>query len=333
MKKNAKKSGNVAVPRWVMATVVGVGLAGLTAWAWPPRDEPEPHVARGNREFLNRSYQPALSQYEGAPGDGLSNVGVHMNRGLARYRMALPPNDASVLPELAPDAATPETWERAQDEMRNTFRGREGVSADDIDAWLRARAAYNLANTYFSQHDWRHAIDAYKDALRLRPGWPEAAWNLEVARRRKDEEDHPDAGPDAGQDASTPDGGSPDGGSPDGGSPDGGSPDGGSPDGSTPDSGSGDGGAQGDSGAQDSGTPDSGNNNQGDSGTPDAGNDQPDSGSSPNSPDAGPPQAPDAGPSLSLAPLDQLERNQQDLQQMLLRRRAAQTPRNPDDER
>jgi hypothetical protein len=36
---------------------------------------------------------------------------------------------------------------------------------------------------------------------------------------------------------------------------------------------------------------------------------------------------------MSLAPLDQLERNAQDLQQMLLRRRAQDLPRNPDDER
>ncbi|MBL8603768.1 MAG: tetratricopeptide repeat protein [Myxococcales bacterium] len=308
-----------AVPSWVYSALVGAGLAGLTLWAWPPRDEAEPHVSQGNRAFLNREFQPALTQYEAAPGDGLQNVGVHMNRGLARYRLALPPNDASVLPELAPDAATPETWERAQDEMRNTFRGREGVSADDIDAWLRARAAYNLGNSYFSQHDWRHAIDAYKDALRLRPGWRDAAWNLEVARRRKDDDDHPDAGPDAGQDASSPDGGSPDGGSPDGGSPDGGSPDGGSPDGGSPD-----GGQQGDSGTS---QPDGGNNN-----TPDGGGPEPDAGA-PSSADAGPPPSqPDAG-ALSLAPLDQLERNQQDLQQMILRRRAATAPRNPDDER
>lgn len=64
-----------------------------------------------------------------------------------------------------------------------------------------------------------------------------------------------------------------------------------------------------------------------------------DSGSNGDEPDGGspPPEQQDGGapppPPQSLAPLDQLERNAQDLQQMMLRRRAGQTPRNPDDER
>lgn len=330
--KGRKKGAGAPWPRWVVPTAVGVVLAGFTVWAWEPRDEPEPRVQRGNRLFESREFTQALAQYEAAPGDGLRNVGVHMNRGLSRYRIALGPNDAGVLPELGPDAAVPESWERLQDEMRTTFRGADGVSAEDVDAWLRARAAYNLGNTYFSHHDWRRAIDAYKDALRLRPGWIDPAWNLEIARRRKEEDEHPDAGPDAGQDASQD--ASQDAPPPDAPPSDGGSPDGGSPDGGSPDGGSGDGGS-----------------NQGDGGDnrPDSGNDPGDSGS-PQSPDAGgsdsgtpPPQddrdggagpQPDAGaPPLSLAPLDQLERNTQDLQQLLLQRRAAQNPRNPDDER
>lgn len=328
-KKGTKKGTKSAPwPRWVVPAAVGVVLAGVTAWAWEPRDEPEPRVQRGNRLFATGEFPQALAQYEAAPGDGVRNAGVHMNRGLSRYRIALAPNDGGVLPELGPDAAVPESWERLQDEMRSTFRGADSFSAEDLDVWLRARAAYNLGNTYFSRHDWRHAIDAYKDALRLRPGWIDPAWNLEIARRRKDEDEHPDAGPDAGQDASTDvppsDGGSPDGGSPDGGSPDGGSPDGGGADGgaSNPDGGQ---------------NPSDGGQNQGDSGspqTPDAGG-QGDGGSPPpDERDGGAGPQPDAGaPPLSLAPLDQLERNTQDLQQLLLQRRAAQTPRNPDDER
>jgi tetratricopeptide (TPR) repeat protein len=192
--------------------------------------------------------------------------------------------------------------------MRNTARGTEGAPAEDIEAALRARALYNLGNTYFSQHLWRQAMDAYKDALRLRPGWTPAAWNLELARRRKDDEDHPDAGPDAGQDASA-------------------------------DSGS----DAGDSGPQDGGrpNPDGGNNSpDGGSNNPDGGNNQGDSGSN-NSPDAGSPEGQDGGPPppqdasapQNLAPLDQLERNAQDLRQEILRRNALTRPRNPDDER
>ncbi|MEZ4408130.1 MAG: tetratricopeptide repeat protein [Polyangiales bacterium] len=320
MKRSRAKKGAVKLPAWALPVVVGVGLAGFTAWAWPPRDEVDPRVARGNAAYARRAFPEALQDYEAAPGDGARNVGVHRNRGIARFRIALPPGDGGVLPELERDAAVPEGWSRMQDELRNAARGGDGVAVEDIPAMVRARAQYDLGNTHFARHEWREAIDAYKEALRLRPGWVDAAWNMELARRRRDDDDHPDAGPDAGQDAST-DGGQPDSGPPDAGNPDGGSPDGGSPDG-----GNGDGGAQGDGGDPngDAGGPGDAGDNQGD-----GGNGEP--------PDAGQPEGGDGGaqppPPQSLAPLDQLERNAQDLQQMLLRRRAMQTPRNPDDER
>jgi len=304
--KRAKKTR--PLPAWVVPAILGAGLAGLTAWAWPPRDEPEPAVREGNDRFARGDYPAALQRYEGAPGDGVRNAGVHMNRGLARFRIAAPPLDGAVLPELAADAALPENWERAQDEMRNAARGFEGAPMEDIDAVLRARALYNLGNTYFAQHLWRQAMDAYKDALRLRPGWTPAAWNLELARRRKDEEDHPDAGPDAGRDASQ----------------------------DAPSDGGGDGG-HGDSGSSgnDGGSPNNdGGSNQADGGSPDndGGSNQADGGGDQGQ-DASAPQPQDASAPQSLAPLDQLERNAQDLRQELMRRNAAQRPRNPDDER
>jgi tetratricopeptide (TPR) repeat protein len=271
-------------------------------------------VRQGNQAFAQRDWPASLTHYEAAPGDTARNAGVHMNRGLARFRIALPPGDGGALPEFMADAAVPENWQRAQDEIRNTSRGYTGVAAEDIESVLRAQASYNLANTYFAQHLWQSAIDTYKESLRLRPGWVEAAWNLDLARRRKEDEDHPDAGPDAGRDASQ-----------DGPPPDG------SPDGS-----SGDGGSQGDGGRS---QPDGGSS-QGDGGSqqPDAASPQQPDGGNGEQPDAGapPPQGrPDAGapPPMSLAPLDQLERNAQDLQQLLLRQRAMQNPRSIDDER
>lgn len=310
---SAKKGRKAAwrPPAWLVPVAVGAALVGFTAWAWPPRDAEQPRVRDGNRAWAQRDWPGALTHYEAAPGDGAHNAGVHLNRGLARYRIAVPPGDAGVLPELARDATVPESWQRAQDEMRNAARGYAGAPADDIESALRARASYNLGNTYFTQRLWQSAIDAYKEALRLDPRLADAAWNLELARRRKDEEDHPDAGPDAGRDAAQD--------APQDGSQDGGNPDGGQ---------QGDGGSsQGDGGNS---SPDGGG--QPDASPPDASS-QPDGGGGGD--DGGAPQVrPDAGPPpMSLAPLDQLERNAQDLQQLLLRRRAAQMPRNPDDER
>lgn len=305
--KRAKRS--FTLPPWVAPLLVGAGLVAFSAWAWPPRDEPEPNVREGNERYARGEYPVALQRYEAAPGDGVRNAGVHMNRGIARVRIATPPNDAAILPELGPDAALPENWERAQDEMRNTARGTEGAPMEDIETALRARALYNLGNTYFAQHLWRQAMDTYRDALRLRPGWTPAAWNLELARRRKEEEDHPDAGPDAGRDASA-DSGPQDGGG------DSGPQDGGSPGDSGPQNN--DGGSQGNDGG-------SQGNDGGSPNTPDSG--------SPNEQDAGPPQPQDASAPQNLAPLDQLERNAQDLRQEILRRNALSRPRNPDDER
>lgn len=295
---------------YVVAGVIAAGLTAFTVWAWPPREELEPRVAQGNAAFAQREFPQALGHYESAPGDGPRNAGVHANRGLAKFRVLLAPGDGGVLPELTMDAAVPEGYSGAQDEIRNAARGMAGAPMEDIDTQVRARAQYNLGNTFFAEHSWRNAIDAYKEALRLRPGWVDAAWNLDLARRRKDEEDHPDAGPDAGQDASrdasndAPPGDAP------------------PSDGSS----GGDGGGPGDGGGQ-----------QGDSGS--QGNDSGaggDSGSNGEQPDGGADQQRDASappPPQSLAPLDQLERNAQDLQQMMLRRRAGQTARNPDDER
>jgi tetratricopeptide (TPR) repeat protein len=265
-------------------------------------------VREGNTAFARRDFPGALARYEAAPGDGPGNAGVHLNRGLARYRIALPPLDASALPEFDPDAAVPEGYDQAQDELRGPLRGMPGAPLEDIETGLRARAAYNLANTYFSRHLWQSAIDTYKEALRLRPGWTEAAWNLELARLRKEAERQRDSGTDAAQDSTPPDA-SPDAArdAPQDADRDSGQGDGGSPHG---DGGGGDGG--------DPSRPDGG-------GEPDAGPQGQDGGA--------PPQSLDGGPPVSLAPLDQLERNAQDLQQLLLRRRAQELPRNPDDER
>ena len=152
---------------WILAGVVGAGLVAFTVVAWPPRDELEPRVAQGNAAFAQREFPQALGHYEAAPGDGPRNAGVHANRGLAWFRTLLAPGDGGTLPELAGDAGAPEGYSGAQDELRSAARGASNVSMEDIDAQVRARAQYNLGNTFFAEHSWRNAMDAYKEALRL----------------------------------------------------------------------------------------------------------------------------------------------------------------------
>ena len=70
---------------------------------------------------------------------------------------------------------------------------------------LAAPSRFNLGNTLFQKQDYKPAIDAYRDALRLRPDDPETRRNLEMALRalQKQEEQKqkqpPPPKPDAGK--------------------------------------------------------------------------------------------------------------------------------------
>jgi tetratricopeptide (TPR) repeat protein len=62
---------------------------------------------------------------------------------------------------------------------------------------LRARAFYNLGNTYLARalegdrEAARNAIAAYREALLLRPRDPDAKWNLELALRQSEQAERP----------------------------------------------------------------------------------------------------------------------------------------------
>jgi len=137
----------------------------------------------------------------------------------------------------------------------------------DVPVDLLARAHYLIGNLHFLREEWKDAVSAYDEALRLVPGvgndagdgiGRDAAWNRAIALTR--EKDKPP--PDAGQDAGKPDGGNSDAGQ------------------QTPDGGND---QKPDAGGQEK-KPDAGNPNQ-----------QPDSGTPPDPKDAGGSSAPDAG--------------------------------------
>ncbi|MDP3276162.1 MAG: tetratricopeptide repeat protein [Deltaproteobacteria bacterium] len=314
-RKKTGKDNTAAISRqrpWWLLGVCAAGLLGATVWAWSAREVPEPSVERGNTHYRSGRFGEALTEYESAPGAGPRNAGVHLDRGLARFRVAIPSD--SGLPLLAPDASAPSGVDQAQEAFRVALRGGTTSAAEEVDAFLRARAWYDLANTLFSTRQWDHAIDAYKDALRLRPGWTDAAWNLELARRlREQDRNPPDAGPDGGQDASQPDGSPPRDGGGDGGNND--RPDGGGDGGGQ---GPGDGGNQGDASNDGGGaSPDASSNSDGGGGE---------------QPDASPQGESDASAPRTMAPLDQLDRSSRSLQQEMMRRRGV-VPRGVDDDR
>lgn len=292
-----------------------VTLVALTAYFWSPRSVQNEQVERGNGQYQRRDYRGALGAYESAPGNGAPYAGVQLNRGLARYRVAM--DGGFVL--LGPDAAAPEGVSSAQEEFRTAARGGSGGAPEDVEPGLRARAEYDLGNTYLSERQWDNAITAYKEALRLAPGWNDAAWNLELARRLKEQDQTPpDAGPDATPDApeDAPQDAAQDG------------PRDASDAAQDAPNDSGDSGPN--DGASDSGGNDGGRDGGGDGGGGDSGA-RPDGSSG----DAGAGQeagAPDATPPRSMAPLDELDRSSRSLQNELLRRRGV-SPVTPDDDR
>jgi len=48
----------------------------------------------------------------------------------------------------------------------------------------RADALHNLGNAYLKQQKFREAVDAYENSLRLRPGDPETKVNLQLAKKK-----------------------------------------------------------------------------------------------------------------------------------------------------
>lgn len=53
---------------------------------------------------------------------------------------------------------------------------------------LAADAAYNAGETLFRAKEYETAASAFREALRLKPGDPEASWNYELCVRRAEEE-------------------------------------------------------------------------------------------------------------------------------------------------
>lgn len=142
-----------------------------TALAWEPFRSPNANVERGNALMAEGKTEDALEAYSQAARELPDQAGVHLNRGLALSR-----------------AGRLEEAKQAFDLATRSKGDRE----------LRADSYYNLGNSFMAeanrladsedlkgaQGQLREASDAFKQALRNRPGFRDAAWNLELAKRR-----------------------------------------------------------------------------------------------------------------------------------------------------
>ena len=228
-----------------LTTIVLLASVGLTtpAHAWEPFRSESDAVAKGNEHLAKKQHKEALEQYDRAARELPDDPGVQLDRGLALLG----------LNKLA--------------EAREAFRraGQGGAPPE-----VRGAGLYNLGLAFMQEADQAaqaedfdgakklltEGVDALRGSLRAQPGNPNAAWNLELGKRRladvqqkqeekkkQEDEQKKDQEKKDQQDGGTPeqnDGGQPgDGGSQkpeqqDGGQQPQGGPDGGAPDAGAP---------------------------------------------------------------------------------------------------
>ncbi len=135
-----------------------------TAAAWELFKSKNSEVSKGNALLKEGKAGEALEAYDQAA-RALPNRGaVHVNRGLALNRMG----------------------EEKLDQAMQAFKMATDTSTSDS---VRARAHFNLGNAFYKKEDFPEAVRQYKQSLLLEPGNKDAAWNLEIAKRKQKEKE------------------------------------------------------------------------------------------------------------------------------------------------
>jgi Ca-activated chloride channel homolog len=151
--------------------VLLVCLVSAPALAWEPFRSQNGEVLQGNEHLAKNQLPEAVTAYDAAAKRLPNEPGVHLDRGLALLK-------SGKLPE-------------AREALRLATQAGQ-------DAELRGKAHYNLGLTFLREADaaakqenhqeaqklLREAVDAFKGSLRASPKNRDAAWNLELTRRR-----------------------------------------------------------------------------------------------------------------------------------------------------
>ncbi len=164
----------------------------------------ESYLNTGECEGGEIGTPPSVSQLPGA--------GFDLGLGLFRLAEEFGRRFGEEVDTGAREGGSPQAEDRA-DRVRCALRIVRAVTADrSVPVELRVRAHYLAGNLEFLRENYREAVAEYDQALRLNPGAVDAsaqtlgndiAWNRAIALRRlEDQQDEPDAGPDAEPDAS-----------------------------------------------------------------------------------------------------------------------------------
>ncbi len=152
--------------------LVFLGLDGVsTAQAWDPFRSESRDVRRGNEHLEKGQSTEALEAYETAARKLPTAPGVQLNRGLALM--------ASDKLDAAREAFKLATQGSATKEVRAQSYYDMGLAF-----MQQAEAAAKTDKLEEAQGFLRESVDAFKSSLRNGPKNRDAAWNLELARRR-----------------------------------------------------------------------------------------------------------------------------------------------------
>lgn len=129
--------------------------------AFDPIHSPSGAVAEGNAHMKAGKPSDALAAYDKAVAELPSEPGVHFDRGTALAALS--------------------RFDEAGEEFLRATEAKEPS--------LKAAAFYNLGNAFTKKEKLKEAIEAYKRALALDPKDERAKWNLEIALKKKRDDD------------------------------------------------------------------------------------------------------------------------------------------------
>ena len=152
-------SPQVAVRR-VPALVAFVALLPFVM-AFDPIRSPSATVAEGNAQMKAGKPNDALAAYDKAVAELPAEPGVHFDRGTAL-------------------AALSRFDEAGEEFLRAT---------ETKDPSLKKAAFYNLGNAFMKKDKFKEAIEAYTRTLAVDPTDERAKWNLEIALKKKRDDD------------------------------------------------------------------------------------------------------------------------------------------------
>jgi Ca-activated chloride channel family protein len=152
----------------------------LAGWLADRLARPDRDVEAGIEAYEAGELDVALERFDAAIARHGDRPELSLNRGLALLAQGLRAAQASE-PKQSDGVDLP-------DAARRAF---ERASESD-DPEVRSSAFYERGNVAFDAEEWDIAIEAYIECLKARPDHANAKWNLELARKKKQEQEKED---------------------------------------------------------------------------------------------------------------------------------------------